>query len=168
MNIKQSGQLQGIMEMFKEMAKFEAEIAKLYALCAATWKEDSQFWLGIWRDEIRHSRVIEEIMGLVRKEPQAFEAGRQFNPSTIAAVNREIEDKITMIQNGDITENQLLFAAQSLEQGYLEGNFTDIVTAGNAEFKILIQEIFTDTQQHKDKIIQQIIDRAQNKGYIKE
>lgn len=168
MNIRQSGELQDIMDMLKEMAKFETGIAKLYALCAATWKEDGQFWLGIWRDEIRHSRHIEQIMDIVRKEPQTFEAGRQFNTSTIAAVNREIEDKISMIQNGEITEDQLLFTAQSLEQGYLESNFIDIVMVGNAEFKILMQEICTDTQQHKDKIIQQIIDRAQNKGYIKE
>jgi len=168
MNIRESGQLQGIMEMLKEMAKFETKIAELYALCAATWKEDSPFWLGIWRDEIRHARHIEQIMDIVKKEPQTFEAGRQFNPATIAAVNREIEDKITMLQNGEITEDQVLFAAQSLEQGYLELDFADIVVIGNAEFKVLMHEIFTDTQQHKDKIIQEIINRAQSKGYIKE
>ncbi len=31
-----------------------------------------------------------------------------------------------------------------------------------------MQEILDDTQQHKDKIIQRIIERAQSKGYIKE
>lgn len=168
MNIKQSGELQGILDILKEMAKFETKIAELYALSAATWKEDSQFWLGIWRDEIRHARHVEQIMDIIRKEPQMFQAGRPCNVSTLAAVNREIEDKIVMIQNGEITKDQLLFAAQSLEQGYLEAYYTEIVVTDNAEYGRLIQEIFSGTLEHKDKIIQQIIDRAQNKGYIKE
>lgn len=167
MNLRQSGGLQAVLEMLKEMARFEAKIAELYALCAATWKEDSQFWLSIWRDEIRHSRHIEQIMDIIRKEPQAFEPGRPFSASTLAAVIREIEDKIEMVHNGEITKDQLLFAAQSLEQGYLEDDYADIVSTNNAEYQVLMHEILADTRQHKDRIIQQIIDTAQNKGYIK-
>ena len=168
MNIKQSGEMQGILDMLKEMAVFEAKIAELYALCASTWKGDSTFWLGIWRDEIRHTRHIEQIMDIIRKEPRQFSAGRAFSLSTLVAINREIDDKVAMIGNGEITQDQVLFAAQSLEQGYLESSFADIVVTANAEFTRLIQEISDDTRLHKDKIIEQIISRAQNKGYIKE
>lgn len=166
MNLKQSGELQNILEIFKEMAKFEARIAELYALSAAAWKENSQFWLNIWRDEIRHSRHIEQIMDIIRKEPEMFVAGKQSVSSTLAQVISDIEEKIAMVKKQEITEDQLLFAAQNLEQGYLEGDFAHLVVTTHERYVPLIQEISEDTQQHKDKIIQQIIDRAENKGYI--
>ncbi len=168
MNIKQSGELQGILELLKEMAKFETRVAELYSLSAATWKENGQFWLGIWRDEIRHSRYVEQMMDMVRKEPQMFESSRSFDTGMLATVIKEIEGKTIMIRNGEATEDQILFAAQSVEQGYLESSFSDIVVTNNEEFRRLMDEISTDTRQHKDKIIEQIIVKARNKGYIKE
>ncbi|MEN6615234.1 MAG: hypothetical protein ABFD12_01630 [Syntrophorhabdus sp.] len=168
MDIKTSGELTGILDMLKLMAKFETKIAELYSHCAAAWAEDKEFWLSIWRDEIRHARHIEQMMDAIRKNPRTFEVGRVYNKHSMEMIVKDIEEKVQMIIHGEITKDQLLFIAQSLEQQYMEEKYSEIVVTEDPGYNRFMQEIMTDTQQHKDKIIQQIIERAQNKGYIKD
>lgn len=167
MDIKVSGELSGILEVLKQMALFETRIAELYSLCASTWKEDGPFWLSIWRDELRHARHIEQMIEIIFKKPERFQAGRPFNVHALATIVKDIADKIEMVKNGEITKDQLLFMAQSFEQGYIEDKYGEIVKTDDVEYNTLMQEVINDTQQHKDRIIEQIINRAQNKGYIK-
>ncbi len=69
MNIKLSKEISEIVEVLKKMAMFEVVIAELYSLCAATWKEDSQFWLDIWKDEVKHAQYINRIIEIISKYP---------------------------------------------------------------------------------------------------
>ncbi len=167
MNIEVSGEFSGIMEMLKQMALFETKIAELYSTSALTWKEDSPFWLDIWRDELRHARHIEQMMDIIRKKPERFQTGRPFNVHALATVVRDIMKKTDMVRNGEITEERFLFIAQSYEEGYIEDKYGEIVKTDDVEYQTLMREIVSDTRRHKDKIIQHIIDRAQKKGYIK-
>lgn len=168
MDIKVSGELQGIIEVLKQMALFETKIAELYGICASTWKEDAEFWLSIWKDELRHSRHIEQMMDIIQKKPENFQSGRPFNVHALATVVKDIEEKIGKVKKGEITKDQLLFIAQSYEQGYIEDRYTEIVKTDDVEYKTLMQEVVNDTYQHKDKIISQIMKRAQKKGYIEQ
>lgn len=167
MNIEVSGELSGILEMLKQMALFETKIAEMYGVCASTWKEDGSFWLDIWRDELRHARHIEQMIDIIRKKPERFQAGRPFNVHALATVVKDIAKKTEMIKAGEIAKDQFLFIAQSFEQGYIEDRYGEIVKTDDVEYQTLMQEVVSDTQHHKDKIIQQIIDRAENRGYIK-
>ncbi len=73
-------------------------------------------------------------MDIIRKEPEMFAAAKPVTPSMLAHVITDIEDKIGMIEKREITENQLLFAAQNLEQGYLEGHFAHVVVTTNERY----------------------------------
>ena len=167
MNIEVSGELSGMLEILKQMALFETKIAELYSICASTWKEDGPFWLDIWRDELRHARHIEQMMEIIRKKPERFQAGRPFNVHALATVVRDIAQKTEMVRNGELTKEKFLFIAQSYEEGYIEDRYGEVVKTDDVEYQTLMREVVSDTRQHKDKIIQQIIDRAQKKGYIK-
>lgn len=167
MNIEVSGELSGILAMLKQMALFETKIAGMYSVCASTWKEDSQFWLDIWRDELRHARHIEQMMDIIRKKPERFKTGRSFNVHALSTVVGDIVQKTEMVRNGEITKERFLFIAQSYEEGYIEDKYGEIVRTDDVEYQTLMREIVSDTRQHKDKIIQHIIDKAEKKGYIK-
>jgi hypothetical protein len=167
MNIEISGELSGMLEILKQMALFETKIAELYSICASTWKEDGPFWLDIWRDELRHARHIEQMMDIIRKKPERFQAGRPFNVHALATVVRDIVQKTEMVRNGELTKEKFLFIAQSYEEGYIEDRYGEVVKTDDVEYQTLMREVVSDTRQHKDKIIQQIIDTAQKKGYIK-
>ncbi len=165
MNIEVSGELSGILEMLKQMALFETKIAEMYSVCASTWTEDSPFWLSIWRDELRHARHIEQMTDIIRKKPERFTAGRPFNVHALTTVVNDIIKKTGMIRRKEIAQDQFLFIARSFEQGYIEDRYGEIVKTEDVEYQTLMQEVVSDTRQHKDKINRRIADREQNKAY---
>jgi len=158
MNIKLSKEISEIVEVLKKMAMFEVVIAELYSLCAATWKEDSQFWLDIWKDEVKHAQYINKIIEIISKSPENFEKGRPFNAIVVETTVADIRKKIEKVKKGEIDKNTILFIANDLEKGYLEDKYSEIVRTDDLEYKALIQKVVDDTGQHKQKIIQRIKD----------
>lgn len=156
MNIKLSKEISEIVEVLKKMAMFEVVIAELYSLCAVTWKEDSQFWLDIWKDEVKHAQYINRIIEIISKYPDDFEKGRPFNALVVETTVAQIRKKIEKVKKGEIDKNTILFIANDLEKGYLEDKYSEIVRTDNVEYKALIQKVVEDTGHHKQKIIQRI------------
>ncbi|HOV89233.1 MAG TPA: hypothetical protein PKW07_00795 [Syntrophorhabdaceae bacterium] len=156
MNIKISGELSGIIEVLKKMAMFEMTIAELYSICANTWEEDAEFWLDIWRDEIRHAQFINRIIEIISKKPENFEKGRPFNVFGLETTINDINAKIQMIKNKEISNENILFIVKDYENGYLEDRYSEIVKTDDIEYKTLMQNIANETGRHKDKIIKKI------------
>ncbi len=156
MNIKISGELSGIIEVLKKMAMFEVKIAELYSLCSARWKEDSEFWLDIWRDEIKHAQYINRIIEIISKAPERFEKGRPFNVFVVETTVADIQKKIEKIKAGEIDKSSMFFIASDLEKGYLEDRYSEIVKTDDIEYKTLMQKVVDDTGNHKKKILQKI------------
>jgi hypothetical protein len=164
MNIKESGELSGIIAALRRMAMFEMTLAELYSLCASTWEEDREFWLDIWKDEIKHAQYVSRIIEIVSKKPEGFEKGRPFNVFTVETTVSDIRNKIEMTKKGDFPKNNLLFIARDLENGYLEERYGEIVSTDNIEYNSLMQRAVTDTREHKDKIVQKIKETTVQKG----
>jgi hypothetical protein len=164
MNIKISGEFSGIIEVLKKMAMFEVAIAELYSLCAEIWKEESKFWLDIWKDEIKHTQYINRIIEIVSKAPDRFDKGRPFNIFAIETIVSDIRNKIEKIKKGEIAKNNLLFIARDFEKGYLEERYSEIVLTDDIEYRTLIQRVVDDTEKHKDKIVQKIEETTKQKG----
>jgi len=156
MNIKISGELSGIIKVLKKMAMFEVTIAELYSLCAVTWKEDSEFWLDIWKDEIRHAQYINRIIDIISKSPERFEKGRPFNVFSVETTVNGIKDNIKKIKNGEMQKNNMLIIANDLERGYLEDRYSEIVRTDDIEYRTLMQKIVDDTGKHKEKIARKV------------
>ena len=164
MNIKVSGELSGIIGVLKKMAMFEVTLAELYSLCASTWKEDSEFWLDIWKDEIRHTQFINRIMEVISKAPERFEKGRPFNIFVIETTVSDIRNKIEKIKKGEIEKNNLLHISSDLEKGYLEDRYSEIVITEDVEYRTLMQRVVDDTRKHKEKIVQKIKETTTQRG----
>ncbi|MCX8110224.1 MAG: hypothetical protein N3D15_03120 [Syntrophorhabdaceae bacterium] len=160
MNIKVSGELSGIIEVLKKMAMFEMTIAELYSLCATTWEEDADFWLDIWRDEIRHAQYINRIIEIISKKPENFEKGRPFNVFGLETTINDIRSKIQKIKDKEIPIDNLLFIVRDYENGYLEDRYSEIVKTDDIEYRTLMQGIANETGRHKEKIIKKIQDKT--------
>jgi len=164
MNIKVSGELSGILEVLKKMAMFEVTIAELYSLCASTWKDDSEFWLDIWKDEIKHTQYINRIIEIISNAPDRFEKGRPFNVFAINTTLSDVRNKIEKVKKGEISQSNLLVIASDLEKGYLEDRYGEIVSTDDIEYKTLMQRVVDDTGKHKDKIVQKIKETTKQNG----
>lgn len=163
MSIITSGDISEITLLLKQMAMFETKIAEMYSLCASTFDGDRQFWLDIWRDEIKHAQYIIKIINIVSARPQYFEKGRPYNVFTIQTVVMDIENRIEMIKKGETTKEKVLFFANDLEQGFIEAKYAEIVISGDMEYRRLMQSIIDDTSKHQKRIADKIKEIAQGK-----
>lgn len=164
MDMKVSGELSGILEVLRQMSMFETKIAELYSTCALTWKDDCQFWLDIWRDEISHALYINNIIEIIVRKPEVFNKGIPFNVLEVQAKVSSIMSTIEQIKKGQITKDKLLLIANGLENGYLEDKYSEIVKTDDMEYSILMQKVVDDTQKHKEKITRKIKETSRIKG----
>jgi hypothetical protein len=166
MDVKASGELSDILEVLRRMSMFEAKLAELYSTCASMWREDCQFWLDIWKDEISHALYIGNIIEIIARKPEIFEKGLPFNVSEVQTIVSSVMSIIEEIKKGEITKERLLLIASSLENGFIEDKYSEVVKTDDMEYKILMQKVVDDTRKHKDKITQKIKETTQLKGTI--
>jgi hypothetical protein len=156
MDIKVSGDLNGILELLKFMVENELVIGELYKTCSEKWNDDKGLWMSIYDEENKHAQYINRMIGIISKRPERFEKGRPFNIFAIKTVISGMKDKIQKIKKGEIPKNNALFIARDIEQAMIEDRYSEIVKTDDVEFKSLVQEIVNDTNAHKAKIIQKI------------
>jgi rubrerythrin len=163
MDIKVSGDLNGILELLKFMVENELVIGELYKTCGEKWKDDEGFWMNIYEDENKHAQYINRMIGIISNRPERFEKGRPFNIFAIKTVISGVQDKIQKTKKGGIPKNNALFIARDLEQAMIEDKYGEIVKTDDVEFKSLVQEIVNDTNAHKTKINQKIAEVKKDK-----
>lgn len=149
MDIKTSGDLKWILEVLAAMAETEQIIAKFYEACSELSQETSEFWNGISKAEIQHSENIKKMIEIISTKPERFEKGRPFNIFAIKTFNDGVKIYINRLQNGEIQKNKCFFIARDIEQSLLENRYGEIVKTDDIEFKTLIREIVSETEEHK-------------------
>jgi hypothetical protein len=158
-----SKELSDILEVLRAMATFETKVAELYSVCALTWDEDREFWLDIWRDEIRHAQYITKIIEIVLKNPDLYKKGYLFDVIALQTTVSDIISKIEEVKKGEISKDLFLLFANSLEQGFIEKKYGEVVATSDIEYTTLMQKVVKDTEKHNDKIIQKIKETDQVK-----
>jgi hypothetical protein len=158
-----SKELSDILEVLRAMAIFETKVAELYSVCALTWDEDREFWLDIWRDEVRHAQYITKIIEIVLKNPDLYKKGHLFDVIALQTTTSDIINKIEEVKRGEISKNAFLLIANNLEQGIIEKKYGEVVTTNDIEYTTLMEKIIKDTEKHNKKIIQKIKEIKQEK-----
>lgn len=149
MDIKISGDLKGILELLTAMAETELIISKFYEACSELSQETLAFWDGISKAEIKHSENIRKMIDVISTKPERFEKGRPFSIFAIKTFNDGVKNHINRLKNGEVEQNKCFFIARDIEQSLLENRYGEIVKTDDIEFKTLIGEIVSETEEHK-------------------
>jgi rubrerythrin len=149
MDIKTSGDLKGILEVLTAMAETEQIISQFYEACSKLSQDSSAFWNGISKAEIRHSENIKKMIEIITTKPERFEKGRPFNIFAIKTFNDGVKNYLNRLKSGEIDADRACFIARDIEHSLLESRYSDIVKTDDIEFKTLIGEIISDTEEHK-------------------
>ncbi|MHB9098249.1 MAG: hypothetical protein ACYC5X_10570 [Syntrophales bacterium] len=139
------------------MARFELSLSEFYRSCAEASEEDEIFWMNLAQAEINHAKNMERIKEILTNKRERFEAGRPFNLIAIKTALSGIEDSTTLVAQGKVTRDKLLFMARDIEQSILESRYAEIVKTGDIEYQTLMREIVTQTYEHR-QLIQKAID----------
>jgi hypothetical protein len=147
-----SADLKGLFDVLKLMAENELAIAELYKTCALVWKEDSEFWLNLEKQEIKHANNINKMMEIISKKTEHFEKSYPFNIVAIKTIMSYVKNNIEKIREGKLPRINALSIARDIEQSLMENKYNEIVKTDDIEYQTLVKEIITETAAHKDHI----------------
>jgi rubrerythrin len=164
MDIKTSGDLKWILELLTAMAETELIIGKFYEACSGLSQETLAFWDGISKAEIKHSENIKKMIHVISTKPERFEKGRQFNVFAIKTFNDGIRNYINRLKDGEIDSNRAFFIARDIEHSLLENRYGEIVKTDDIEFKGLLADIISETEEHKTTLERKCNERQCQKG----
>jgi len=148
--------LQNLKEIMHMMAETELLIAELYRTAAETWKEDREFWLETVAEEEKHAYNINKMLAIVTLKPERFELGRPFNKVAITTIKNGLEGNLDRLKKGQIIREKMLNLARDIEASLIEKSYGEIVRTNDVEYQSLVEEIVSDTFNHKKAIEERI------------
>ncbi len=148
-----TNQLQSIL---KRMVELELTIAELYRTCSQTWASSRTFWSDLEQAEVRHAGNINRMIKIISERPGSFELGRQIKPAAVQTSIAGIQWHLQRLRRKEMTESNMLFIGSDIEQTILEKNYSDIVKTNDAEFQLLLNEIVSDTEAHREVLNKRI------------
>ncbi|OQA34946.1 MAG: hypothetical protein BWY57_00096 [Betaproteobacteria bacterium ADurb.Bin341] len=148
--------LKQLLEIMEEMVGLERALADLYQTCSEAFPEDTQFWLAIKHQEKHHAESIRKMAALVLAYPHEFALGRTFNATAIHTVKHGIIEHIDALKQHQIPRIKMLIIARDIENSVIEAHYRDLVKTSNIEFNNLVDQIDTQTMQHKNLLIKKI------------
>ncbi len=51
-----------LLQVLKAMQEVEIAMSVLYKICAKKWEQDSEFWLSLSNEEVKHSENVKTII----------------------------------------------------------------------------------------------------------
>jgi rubrerythrin len=136
----------------KLLAESEAEVAEFYGLCAKALVDEKDFWEQLSKSELRHQENIKKMIALIKKSPEDYKPGVSFSPASIRALRLRTGSLVQSIKAGTTPVEKLYSVADEIENSVVELEYSRIVKTDNAEFNKLVQEIATESQEHRDSV----------------
>ncbi|MDQ5987738.1 MAG: hypothetical protein CSYNP_03483 [Syntrophus sp. SKADARSKE-3] len=149
-------QVTSMLKILEMMADLEMIISEFYTCAGDQWKEDSEFWTGLAKEEILHAENIIILGDILSRKPQAFDTGRPISISAINTVISGVKKNIEKLKNGLLNKKQTLVVSRDFEQSMLESKYAEILKSKDDEYLRLISEIVSQTESHKQLLFKRI------------
>ena len=102
-------------------------MANSYGLCGEPAGNGPEFWAALAQEERGHAETIRRLAAILAERLRTGEISRS-------------------------DQHRLLSLARDVEQSVLEAKWNEIVKTADAEFRVLIQAVVSETIAHKAKI----------------
>lgn len=153
MGIVSTHDLSNILETLLLMEEMESAVSAFYKECAAKWPLNSEFWISLANEELRHKTNIEKMRSIVSGYPQDFEKGRPFNMVATKTIINGIVQNTNKVKMEEITEHTALSIALDIEKSFIESRYMEILKTDSPEYTALVSEVSRETQQHRSRIL---------------
>ena len=144
-----------LLEILKAMEQMETAMSVLYKFCAKKWKEDSDFWLGLSKDEVKHSENVKTLARIIRDRIDSqvnFRSHRPFTLNSVQSFISGIMDTAEKIRHDNLPKKRVLVIALDTERSALERKYSELVKTDDIEYQTISKLIDTETETHRDKI----------------
>jgi hypothetical protein len=144
--------------LLEKMAELELVISEFYKCTGERWKENEGFWFGLSQEEVSHAEYLRKMADILKGAPQQFEIGLPLTIASVSEVISGVKNIIQRLKNGEFSEKGIMLLARDLEQSLLESKFTEILRTTNIKYNIMILEIESQTETHRQLLINKIVD----------
>ena len=132
------------------MAKNESCVADLYRVYAGKFPEVAEFWNNLVYEEEGHEKIL---FGLVEglRNGEFFVRMKVFSSNVWESIV-DIQAKTHEARIEKMTLKEALLVAESLEFGFLEQSYFQVVAGDGTNFKSALLRLAEDTQRHQASV----------------
>ncbi len=144
-----------LLQVLKAMQGVEIAMSVLYKICAKTWQQDSEFWLSLSNEEVKHSENVKMLSHIIRDRIGSeanFQSHRPFTLNSVQSFVSGIIDAMEKVRQGNISKKRMLAIALDIERSALERRYSELVKTDDVEYQTISKSIDTETQIHRDRI----------------
>jgi len=124
----------------------ENKISQLYSVYAAKFKEHSNLWERLAKDEKRHAALLADLDIRYNQEIKNWQISDNA-PAILDYIGKFIDDCLHQAENSDIKE--ALNNALSLEQSMIEKKNFEIFSTVNPEITAVLEKLNRETEGHR-------------------
>jgi hypothetical protein len=147
--------LKELLQVLKGMEEVEIAMSVLYKICAKRWEEDSEFWLSLSGDEVKHSQNVKKLAKIIHDRigsEVSFRSHRPFTLNSVKSFICGIIDAMKRVKEGNVSKKRMLAIAFDIERSALERRYSELIKTDDVEYQSISKTIDTETQTHRDKI----------------
>jgi hypothetical protein len=148
--------LESILRDMEVMVHIENNLSVFYKQCADRFPENSDFWLGLSKEESYHEKVLSKLAEAMRKRPQHFQVGKPFAPGALRTFVSQIDSNLEKLLTVPVSERDALTMAFHMESTIIEHKYTEIVTTDKVEYSEALAKVAAATKIHKDNLMQRL------------
>lgn len=144
-----------LLQLLGAMAEAEIFMSELYRACAQEWEKESQFWLSLSKEEVKHSENVRKLADIISERvghQRDFQFHRPFTLNSVRSFVSGIRDNSEEVTQGNISEKRMLAIALDIERSLLERKYSELIKTDDVEYQTISMSIDTETNIHRDRI----------------
>lgn len=144
-----------LMKVLEAMAEAEMAMAELYKTCAQLWEQESNFWLSLSNDEVKHAENVRKLAHIIHNRlgsKATFQFYRPFTLNSVQSFVSGVTDAMARIKQDNVSEKRMLAIALDIELSALERRYSELVKTDDIEYQTISKTIDNETKIHRDRI----------------
>jgi len=154
--MKDSGESAGLLGLLDDLCRLESALAEFYGAVAERRPSDTEFWIGLQKEERQHEACIRRMIALVSTHRERFTANRPFSPAAIRTFLGYVGATTQRLKRGEIPtgdERPVLALARDMEQSVIESRFHEVARSSDLDYQTLVRQVMEETVAHRSRIV---------------
>ena len=161
MNIKEKV-IEAQKEIINKLVRCEESVAELYKTYSEVVPDPDGFWKDMSQKEEVHANLLRTMHKQLDKGCIFYNIGR-FSTSEIDSFLTMLHDNITYAKENNITSEEAIKIAISVESSIIDTSFYDIVNSDAPEYKYIAERLSNDTHEHVKAVQKKLMEIQSNK-----
>jgi rubrerythrin len=157
--------LTNVIQLIRLMIEAELAASEFYENCAAIYVHDSDFWMGLSKDEALHAEVLTKLSKMIQRKPHEFEPGKLLSSAALKTFTSRIRSDCEKLMSGTLNMQNTLMTAYHIETTAIEAGYTEIIKTENPKYIEALAKLSAAEVKHGRKIKSKI-DENRKKGIL--